>query len=541
MPQIEAPITEVTVYPDTARITRRGRLTLSPGEQRISLVNLPVTLQSESVRVSGRGTGVKILSVDVASAYLTSAPEAAIAALQAQIDALKAQDAALEDEDRTVSGRLEMLLAAQRLAGENFGRLVAQKRATVEEYTRFAQFAGEEQSGLQNRRREIAGQRKQLQTEISALEAHMKPFQQHLHGRPITTRREIHVTVSVDADSTLFELEAHYSVSGASWEPLYDLRLTRQADAEVQLTYLASVTQRSGEAWENVALSLSTARPADSTRLPELAPRYLKPFVPRPPALPRSAAPVGAARRLRAMTLEQPEAGYAADDDEAMLAEAAELQTMMLDRAPNDLSAALTYRIPTPISIPSDGTPNKSTVTIEQMRVSLDYLTVPRISPEAFLRAKITNTSAYTLLPGEASIYHGDEFIGRTELRLIAPGEHFEVQLGVDDRVRVKRELLQREVSKRFIGGSRQMIYRYKITLTNLLPREVSITATDQLPLSDHEGIKVKLMEATPAATEQTQLNILHWTLTLKPNEKREIMFGYTVESPAEMTVVGLD
>jgi len=116
------------------------------------------------------------------------------------------------------------------------------------------------------------------------------------------------------------------------------------------------------------------------------------------------------------------------------------------------------------------------------------------------------------------------------------------VHLGVDDRLRVKRELIKREVnkSKKIIGSNRQMLFAYKITLTNLLIGPARVTLFDQLPVGAHESIKVKLEDTTLKPTEQTDLNILKWELELAAGEKREIVFTFSVEHPRDMDVQGL-
>jgi hypothetical protein len=52
---IDAPIVAVVVYPDRARVTRRGRITAPAGDQTVYIESLPLALQEDSVRVSGRG------------------------------------------------------------------------------------------------------------------------------------------------------------------------------------------------------------------------------------------------------------------------------------------------------------------------------------------------------------------------------------------------------------------------------------------------------------------------------------------------------
>ena len=90
---------------------------------------------------------------------------------------------------------------------------------------------------------------------------------------------------------------------------------------------------------------------------------------------------------------------------------------------------AVTFRVGRPVAIPSDGSPHKTLITNLDMDAKLDYVTVPKIAEEAYLRAKITNTSDSILLPGPANIFHDDEFVGTTALETVVPNEEFEVQL----------------------------------------------------------------------------------------------------------------
>ena len=58
------------------------------------------------------------------------------------------------------------------------------------------------------------------------------------------------------------DIAIRYQVGAASWVPFYDARLatgTKAQAPKLQLVRRASIQQRSGESWDNVALALSTA------------------------------------------------------------------------------------------------------------------------------------------------------------------------------------------------------------------------------------------------------------------------------------------
>jgi uncharacterized protein (TIGR02231 family) len=112
--------------------------------------------------------------------------------------------------------------------------------------------------------------------------------------------------------------------------------------------------------------------------------------------------------------------------------------------------------------------------------------------------------------------------------------------LGVDDRVRVERQLKRREVDKRLISGKRRIRYGYEMVVENLRSLPVKVTLHDQLPLARHEEIKVRLESAEPRPVEQSELNLLDWELHLAPKEQRSLRFDFSVEYPADMDVLGL-
>jgi len=170
----------------------------------------------------------------------------------------------------------------------------------------------------------------------------------------------------------------------------------------------------------------------------------------------------------------------------------------------------------------------------------LDYVTAPRLAEAAYRRAQNINDSPYLLLPGAANLFAGDEFIGATRLDLTAPAEKFELYLGVDDRIKVKRELKRRDVEKTIIGGKRRLHFGYEITLENLTSGEAALLLHDQMPASKSEDIKVRLESAEPKPSEQSELNLLDWKLTLAPKAKQVVRFDFGIEAPQGLNITGL-
>jgi uncharacterized protein (TIGR02231 family) len=523
-------ITAVTVYPDRARVTRSGTISLEPGTCRLEIPELPLTLDRASVRAAARGTArARLLGLDVRQQFYAETPAEKVRQLEQQVETLADAVQALDAQAEILK---QEKAALADLAGQTrvYARGLATGRTSLEVqmslldgFRSRAEAINKALFDLTVRQREQKRQLDRLQNELNQLRAG-KARQRYV--------AVVEVEVLQPGDLTV---ELTYVVSDTGWTPLYDVRL-QEADgsSRLEVGYLAQVTQGTGEDWPDVALALSTARPALAEKLPELKPWYIGP-VPTPPrpamAVMASGAPAFASKAL----LREAEGAVRAPPAIVEERPAEEVKA-----AVETSGAAITYRVPAAVSIPSDGSPHKVTVAHFELSPRLDYVTAPKLVEAVYRRAKVANDSPYTLLPGQANLFAGDEFIGATRLDLTAPQGEIELYLGADDRVKVKRELKRRDVDKRFMGNKRCLHYVYEITLENLLAAEAPLMLHDQMPVSHHESISVKLDMAEPKPTEQTELNELKWGLQLAPSQKAVVRFEFTVEHPQEMALHGM-
>ncbi|UCC52652.1 MAG: DUF4139 domain-containing protein, partial [Anaerolineaceae bacterium] len=115
-----------------------------------------------------------------------------------------------------------------------------------------------------------------------------------------------------------------------------------------------------------------------------------------------------------------------------------------------------------------------------------------------------------------------------------------ELLLGVEERIRIERELTKRAVDKRLLRENRLLRYGYKIELKNLMANVVEVEVQDQIPVSRHEQIKVKLEQVSPEPAERSDLNIMEWQLSIKPETEANIQYEYLIEHPRTLKVTGL-
>jgi uncharacterized protein (TIGR02231 family) len=519
----------VTVFPDRARVTRAGRARLEPGLQRLEVSDLPLVLLPESVRASGRGSArARLLGVTTRQEHFAETPAEAVRDLEQRIEAAEDNDADLAAQIALVEKEQRHLeaLAAQ---SEMWARGLALRNRTADEQAAIFDYVSSRSRALQTEQLALTRQRRDL---AKALDRMRRELKQQTAARP---RQRNVAAVELDvAEAGDFELELTYVVTGASWQPLYDLRL---AGTELELTYLAQVAQNTGEDWPDVALTLSTARPSLSLTIPELSPWFLRP---RPPVMPVAARAAKASGGMMPAAMTAPAPAPMAE----LAADAAPqaFQAMeSVEAAVSEAGASLTYQLAGRADVPGDNEPRKVTVAALRLTPELTYVTAPKLEPVCYRRAEVKNTSPYSLLPGQAQLFEGDEYLGATQLEFVAPGQTFELALGADERMRVEREMVLRDVDKAFLLGDRRRVrYGFTIRLENLRDTPQQITVRDQVPVPRDEQIKVRLDGTDPKPAEQSELGQLEWRLTLDRGAKQTIRFDFNVEHPRQMDVIGM-
>jgi uncharacterized protein (TIGR02231 family) len=517
MIDLDAPIKEVTVYADCALVTRRGSIHLDAGEHELRINNLPQFFR-DSLRATGQGPqGMRILNVEITTAFYSRAPEAELQTLQNELEQLQQQRYLLQAKQNALQERRQWLhtLGEQ---SRDFAKGLAQGQMKPQDCADFFSFMANQSLQDAQTSLELEKQIRQVQSEIDAKQRELNAK----HGNITIDRLAATITLELPTNGEV-TLEISYRVDNASWHPQYDVRVQmndEQSRGEVELTYIGMVQQATGERWENVTLALSTARPSLAAVLPELKPWYLKAYTPPPPPPMPYAAPQAASMpsfgTMRAMAQIAPN-NQVSDDTLSSLEAvapppvAAEMATTTVERT----GTALVFRVGHGVDIPSDNSSHKTTIARDRLPCEFDYVSAPVLEENAHLRAIITNTTDRVLLKGDASIFLDNEYVGTTEVKMTAPNEQFQIFLGIDDAIKIKHEPIERTVDR-----------------GNLLQND--------LPVPQHERIKVKILQIQPQPVEQTKLAMLTWKFTLPADGEQKIEYRFIVEHPQGLKVIGL-
>ncbi len=414
---------------------------------------------SHPIRSASVAGPARVLGVDVVARTHPDPADTAGADLAARRRALVAELSAVADKDDAEQARRGFLDVAARTGAAALARSWASTTGAGEGLAAAEDLLAARIGEVHARRRALAERRAELERHIAALDRTIEARQAPRTPDTRTVVVDLDADATADADAIVadtvadtdgeagpdagaaaegieVELEVSYLVPTAGWRAGYDARLDGE---RVTLTWFALIAQRSGEDWPATAdLVLSTARPAAHAELPELTPQFVDLRQPPPPP------PPAAAPAVMATAGAMPLGRGRAKAKGVKVARAGEPEI--------DFVGAATYRPPRRAAVPADGGRHRVTVAVIEFDAALDHLTVPRTSPDAYLRATVTNTSPHTLLPGKVSIFHGGDFAGSGTIGMVPPGAEVELNLGVDHRVRVERELVRRATGRR-VGG----------------------------------------------------------------------------------------
>lgn len=531
-------VAQAVVYPSSARVTRTVKVTLHEGAQMVRLEGFQPTFDENSLSVSGRGSAaVKILGTGIKAEVLKEAADERVRALEAAIQKADDELAALQGEAQVLDDKKAFLDSVRMFTTGQLPKDLAAKVPTTEELTSLLAFVesgargqAEARQALMIRQRAKTKEREQLQAELG-----------QVRSNGGTTKRFLTVDLECEKAGDL-TLELSYTMPQAGWYPLYDARAEFEK-GKVVLSAYAVVRQTTGEDWADVPLTLSTARPSLGGRMPELSPWYLQPFI-RRQALFASAKMASDGIAMKSRRAFEADAGTEVENYAAPASAPAAVAYAQSETS----GVALVYKPARPVTVKSDGSEARVPLMTQTLEAKFEYAATPKLSAYAYLDSSVTNSAAEQLLAGRVNIFLDGTYVSSADIaKTVAPGAPFDLYLGVDEGVTVKRELLEQKSDDTLIGNipslTRKVAYKYKVTVENFKPRAVTLKLFDQIPVAQDDKIKVTRVETSvkpDTDTYKDRAGVYLWTLALAPKEKKEIVLSYVVECPRDMQVGGL-
>lgn len=510
--EIKADIRHVTVFPDRAQIAHEGSVALTPGNSELRLSGLSPYIDPQSIQAKGFGDFV-VLSVNHQNNFLQNlenTPE--IASIQKQIEDLQLKT---EDEKAAISvlnEKAAFLTTNRALLLKETTTSVEHIKGVMDLYT----------TNIEN----VTMTTLKKQRAIREYEKQIAALQQQIAVR--TGKQELpsgEITITVSANKPVNgKMNISYVVTNAGWYPSYDIRVD-DIKNPVAISYKANVYQNTGNPWKDVRLSFSNATPWVSGNIPVLNPWFLDFYVPQP--VPRGRAAV---RR------DAPEPSMA-EVVEMKVADEAFIQAAGPEVQKQVGETTVTFDVANPYTILSDG--KMQIVEIQRLTspAQYKYVTLPKKSQLAYLTANITNWAELSLQSGEATLYFENSFVGKSYINVNQLTDTMTMSLGTDNNILVKREKRTDFTSRKVLGSNKTETFSYLLTIRNNKANPVSITVSDQIPVSSNSSIEVEAMELS-GGKHDTTTGFVTWDLVVKPGESKQLILTYSVKYPKERNLI---
>lgn len=516
-------ITDVTVYPQVAELTRKAEVQIPAGRHQLIVQDIPnrAVLDTLQVEVSGAALiATRYRTEDVpprdSSSPAIRAAESKIAEIEIRIQTVRDAAERVRQQERAAQNAIGFL----RDLGDNDG--LAQigtdglrdiVRMIEEETARAGTVALEAE--IEARGIEVA---------LEDLEEELRAARQALAAIRLEDEDRLYLVLDVAAEAAgAVSVDLSY-VSEAGWQPGYEVHLVTGTAPRLTLKRSVMLYQDTGEAWKDVALTLSSLTPSERGSPSQIYPQQLRIMEPAPVPQMKSSS-------------------EAAMDS---LAEPVSVEPVVVEqfRAPWDADVdgpGVTYHFDHPVSVAPGG---------EGLRLQMDQLTtqaelfamaVPLRDDTAYRVARFSNTFGEDLLRADTALYFvDDKLVTAAPFSALAAGEESEVGFGPIRGLQITRNVLSRREGERgMISRSNQQMQRVEIEVQNLTGQSWPLRLVDRVPYSEQDDLVVS-WKSSPAVSEENvekQRGILAWEFEVGAGEERNVSLETTFEWPEGMVL----
>ncbi|MCZ6492969.1 MAG: mucoidy inhibitor MuiA family protein [Planctomycetota bacterium] len=536
---VDAMIDAVTVYRGRASVTRTATLTLEPGLYDVQFTALPESIQPDTIqaRVSGP---MKVLGVDYEEKAVATAPSQQIAELDVQIRQVQRSLKEIKDQGELIEAQERFIAAVSVRSTRDATEKGGTKDLDLEVVGQQLAFVTEQRAKLSVASRELDARQRELDKQLRILQSQRSA----MAGRSTVNRTAIVSVVVTAASQTTIDLV--YLVSNATWAPTYNIRAAADGSS-VTVEYDALLSQRSGEDWDEVKLTLSTAQPTLAANPPTLTPWYVD--IQRLGTVGRRGFGGGLDRMMAPEAAEIPMEKYAAATPPAPEA----LEQLAADAAVGGTGPSVTFHLPRLVTVKTNAQKQQRTrIATVDTDPEFVHVASPLLTQAVYIRGELTNASSYQLLPGKASIFVGQDYVGPTHLGSVSPNGEFELYFGIDQSIKATRQLVAKQTSRKGVfRGGRETSYDYRLEIDNGAGKPITIELWDRYPISRTDQVKIELVDVSrPLATdaeyveEHKPQGLLKWVLNVPAAASGKsafvVTYGVQINRPKDLAITPL-
>lgn len=509
---LNAPVAVVTLLEDRALVRRVDKVNLTPGLWRIKVENVAPVLSDKSLRAEFGGdyVGARINDVRVRRQMLVKEEE--------QPEEIKA----LLEELRSLRNTFDHLTEDRNHQDDSFNQVNTILAHSLQELPVDAVWGQLDPKSWRDQFQTLFKQLRELRGEILNSHHHQEKLSQEINDlitrMQTISRPDMVYTAHIEADLMIpqtgdYEIAFDYVVPNAMWRPWHQAHLLLEDKPTLSFRVDGCVWQRTGEDWNNVDLVFSTARASLGTEPPLLADDRLN-------VQEKSKQIIIETREQKIETT-----GLGTGDTPGIV----ELPGV------DDGGEVRNLRPAHKATIPSDGRPYRIPLFSFSSPAEVEYVLMPELSCQVVLKSEQTNISQFPILAGPVDLVRSSEFVGKTSIGFIAPGEKFALGWGPDGAMRVQRTISQKKQQDHLTKWN-NLTTTVKLFLSNIGAEARVIKTTERIPVSELEQVKVEIIaQKTTDGVQPNENGFCMWNFTLEPYSQLQATLVYKVSSAPEV------
>ena len=528
---VESSIDRVTVYPGFALVERVVEI---PAQQKhhdfiIAVSSLPLSAQPSSFQTQVLNESVAVQGLELRSRMSTVASMAQANELEKKLSLLDEQ----------------MIDAVAVKAGIKLQMEALANMADYEKSSSSASWGAPESASerLYFFGKQMASYDANLRTNqllIDGLSKKIKDIYLQINGARNDRGhriREARIHCFAQSLDTPSQIRLTYLVSGASWQPAYDVRISPDMTG-VSVNSMGQVQQRTGEDWNQVKLVLSTSMPQIGLNPPDVPLRFVE----------SNFYPSSDSGDLSVLGYVEREGDIDRNPRDFQLQE----KSVAFDASPMaeaiDYGITTQFLLPGKVDVAKNDEAHRFSIRTIPLEVEPERYIVPSQSEHAYLRAEVKHAGDSVLLAGTAKIFLGPDYLGESSFPLLRQNDSTMLNLGIDPNLEVEYATLEdfRDDPGSFSLLSTSTItrrYRASLRLSPAAQSKITVVVEEGLPRSDSDGVEVEIGELVPsvidtdeAVAKQVEQGLYRWSFVLHPGETKAVRWGYELSFDEDST-----
>jgi len=502
---IKTNVKEAIVFSNNAQITRFKTLKLKPGQTEIRFIGLEKNINANSIQISGNA-GVTIISNQF---KLINTPDSykpkEMKRLEDSIAVLQRKIALNNNLSRNYQSEKNVILKHNNVKGNNTSFVVEDLQDLTKFYRDNLQKLDVLIYDLRIVNTKLNKKKNDLNTRIRKIE----------YERTMGT---ITVKILSDAKRSI-KLRFSYIANNVGWTPSYVIN-SNGVGSDVLVSSKATIFQNTGVTWNNVKLKLSTGNPMNYGVLPTIHPwvlRFRREYSKNRRVPQKKSYSMPNQMNTRYDLAEK-------DIKSNSLSYFTKATSGMMNR---EFSISLPYSV--------KGRNGKAVVELEKFQMESDYVyyTAPKYDKSVYLIANIDDWEQHNLLPGNATIFVEETYVGNTFINPNVTKDTMSLMLGKDRNIVVDRKKLKQLSKTSFFGGKKRTEMAMQLVIKNKKGRNIDIVVEDQVPISHDEKIEINVKDVSGAKHNKTN-GTLTWKYTLRAGQTKQHKIIYEVKHPKD-------